>query len=669
MGVVNKPAIESYWEKDHVFETPFFRKVMSRNHFQAILSCFHYCDDTEEREKPIAERDRLKKLSGFISSLNDSFRCYSPQKNLSIDEGGCPYKGRISFRVYNPMKPNKWSIKTFQLCESETGYTLNVQVYDGSPQTWDESLGLPPNASVTQILVMKLLKDAQCLQKGHHLYMDNYYNSPDMFQQLEKQGVLAAGTVSLARKNTPKVCKVKPMKNVPPALRGKVLWSRKDNLLCLVWYDKRRVATLSTIHKAEAVKALNCRKKEVVKPVVVADYCKYMFGVDLSDQKAYYYTPLRRSYKWWRKLFFHLLNVCVLNAHVLHTKYAKVKLNLYEFRRELALALICRGQVTSRLPRSVGSQPCDARLTERHFPAYNHFSAAQKERYSSTKKRKKHPPRKCLVCGHESVYRCPDCNVCLCPVDCFRIYHTEKVYLPYRQPLQRVASDTSDFSFTSEGITDSDSDFTYGNQDDDQWEDWDDRYRDDDVCFGAASPLPPKSHPPPFPRFPHLQDPELCIQDGEMLNVLRISEEASDDNLTQEVSETNDQTSQQGDQLPTAAETSDLDQTLDQTLTQERVNDTANGQTFQELLQNNEAGENADSESLSELSDEQLLQRAMASNTPQHVEDSQYPDDFPDIAENFQQFVQGARQTRTITDLDTSVVSAVDETIPATPSP
>ena len=451
MGVVKKPSIESYWEKDEVFATPFFPKVMSRNHFQSILSCFHYCDDTLEKQKAPAERDRLKKLSGFIASINDAFKCYSPEQQLSIDEGGCPYKGRISFRVFNQNKPNRWSIKTFQLCESLTGYTLNVCVYDGTAPKWEETIGVPKNASVTELLVMRLLKDGNCLHKGHHLYMDNYYNSPNLFTFLEEQGVLAAGTVSLARKNIPLLCRVKPMKKVPPELRGRVLWSRKGNLLCLVWYDKRRVATLSTIHKAEAVKAINMRKQEVVKPAVVADYCKYMFGVDLSDQKAYYYTPLRRSYKWWRKLFFHLFNVCVLNAHVLHSKYADKKLTLYEFRRELALALITRGQLTSRLPRAAVSLPNTARFTDRHFPAHNEFSPLQLANAAHNKKRKTHPSRKCVVCRHESVYRCPDCAKCLCAVDCFRKYHTEVI-----GQLQRVQSNASESSFSSDAISESD---------------------------------------------------------------------------------------------------------------------------------------------------------------------------------------------------------------------
>ena len=50
---------------------------------------------------------------------------------LSIDESMIKFKGRIFFRQYLPAKPTKWDIKTFALCESNTGYGLKFMVYTG----------------------------------------------------------------------------------------------------------------------------------------------------------------------------------------------------------------------------------------------------------------------------------------------------------------------------------------------------------------------------------------------------------------------------------------------------------------------------------------------------------------------------------------------------------
>lgn len=42
----------------------------------------------------------------------------------------------------------------------------------------------------------------------------------------------------------------------------------------------------------------------VKKPNIVLNYIKYMGGVDRADQYASTYCFLRKSLKWWRKLFF-----------------------------------------------------------------------------------------------------------------------------------------------------------------------------------------------------------------------------------------------------------------------------------------------------------------------------------------------------------------------------
>ena len=45
-----------------------------------------------------------------------------------------------------------------------------------------------------------------------------------------------------------------------------------------------------------------------------------MGGVDLSDERAVAYARLMRGVVWHFKVFFHMLEVCISNAHVLHCK-------------------------------------------------------------------------------------------------------------------------------------------------------------------------------------------------------------------------------------------------------------------------------------------------------------------------------------------------------------
>ena len=77
------------------------------------------------------------------------------------------------------------------------------------------------------------------------------------------------------------------------------------------------------------------------KPKAVLEYTKQMGGVDLSDQLMNYYHFLRCSHKWWRKLWGHLFNMVILNAHVLNKTFgATSKLTHHEYRYTIAAALL-----------------------------------------------------------------------------------------------------------------------------------------------------------------------------------------------------------------------------------------------------------------------------------------------------------------------------------------
>jgi hypothetical protein len=78
-----------------------------------------------------------------------------------------------------------------------------------------------------------------------------------------------------------------------------------------------------------------------LKPMVVDQYNKYMLGVDRLDQRMSYYQFVRKSVRWWRKVFFWMVEVVVVNAYIVYTVHtdARRKLTHKQFRRELVLAL------------------------------------------------------------------------------------------------------------------------------------------------------------------------------------------------------------------------------------------------------------------------------------------------------------------------------------------
>ena len=102
--------------------------------------------------------------------------CYTPTENLSIDESMIGFKGRLAFLQYMPKKPQKWGIKAWVLADAANGYVWNWKLYTGKEDNVPAS-----NLGLADQVVLDLLDDNQLRNKGYHIFMDNFYSSPDLF--------------------------------------------------------------------------------------------------------------------------------------------------------------------------------------------------------------------------------------------------------------------------------------------------------------------------------------------------------------------------------------------------------------------------------------------------------------------------------------------------------
>jgi hypothetical protein len=377
-------------------------------------------------------------VNDIINAFSD---VYSPDKDLSFDEATCAWKGWLRFRVYDPIKPNKFGIKLYQVCEAKSGYCLGFDLYTGStPCTqYAAAIGVDDQASVTTKTVIGLMTRCGLLEKGHHVYMVNYYSSPELFEELRVHNTYACGTLRKNRKKVPEAIKLKQK-----LLPTQVIFRRNEEsqMLAVKYHDKRDVHMLSTIHEATmAVLSQRDRNNEyIAKPTCIVDYVSKMGGVDLSDQINQYDSCLRKTTKWYKKLFFHLFNLCIINAYLLYTKFTdEDKLDSHQFKVELAKAFIneapnaptpniCQGR------KHTGDRPLH--LRERHFPDNIPAKPGAK---------RLRPSRDCFACNTKKSIRdgfkrkqtsfwCPDCEKPLCILKCFRVYHSVDNYKPVLLP-------------------------------------------------------------------------------------------------------------------------------------------------------------------------------------------------------------------------------------------
>ena len=210
-----------------------------------------------------------------------------------IDESLALWKGRLHFKQYIPSKRHKFGIKMFILCDCKTGFIIDFIVYSGS-QT---KLNYQKQLGVTGSIVTTLLD--RFLNKGHSLFVDNYYSSPTLFEYLHQYKTGACGTVRKDRAGLPAFEeKQKP---------GEQVFYHTDNLLALQWIDKRKVTMLSTLHEPIMVptkKVHFVTKEQKMKLLCVKEYSNNRGFVDKYDMQISFSECTRRSIKWYKSSFF-----------------------------------------------------------------------------------------------------------------------------------------------------------------------------------------------------------------------------------------------------------------------------------------------------------------------------------------------------------------------------
>ena len=177
MGLVRKGNLEKYWDHRETVKTPFFRTFLGRNTFQSILSNFQVSNKDFDLPRNHPNHDRLFKVRPMIDMMDRTFlQAYKYGRDLSFDEGCCPYKGQMHFRYYNPSKPSKWHLKLFEVSDARTGYVVGFDVYTGKNKTSCalNANVMDPASTQTTKVVVGLLQKCNLLGKGHHVYMDNY---------------------------------------------------------------------------------------------------------------------------------------------------------------------------------------------------------------------------------------------------------------------------------------------------------------------------------------------------------------------------------------------------------------------------------------------------------------------------------------------------------------
>lgn len=346
-SVYHYPSVRSYWSNKAKFEP--IARTMNRNRFDKIRQIFHMNDDTKHLPPDHTQHDRLHKVRPVLDHLNKKFVSVPFDHRLSLDEQMCATKIQHFLKQYLPNKPHKWGFKLYVLC-SLSGYAYSFEVYSGAKNV--ERLPHEPDLGVVSNTVVRLLRPIP-RNVNHILYFDNFYTNIPLLHYLTKEGIYCLGTVQ--RNRLGKTCKLPDKKEVlkSTVTRGayheNVATFEGMDFSATSWKDNKQVLLLSTYVGCEPAESITRYDKKIKRniqvpcPRVIKEYNAHMGGVDLMDSFIGRYHIRIKSRKWTMRLFYHLLDITIINSWVLY-KNVNVKkgtpqkdiLKLADFRTELA---------------------------------------------------------------------------------------------------------------------------------------------------------------------------------------------------------------------------------------------------------------------------------------------------------------------------------------------
>lgn len=415
MGIKRQAAYRDYWSSNIQLHDKYICSFMDFKRYSFLSSHFHLNDNSREPKKGHESYDKLYKIRPFIDTLSENYkRFYDPTRVQAIDESMIKFKGRSSFKQYMPKKPNPRGFKAWVRAD-KVGYTCEFQIYTGKV-----------NGKSEKCLGSRVVRDlsAGLAGKNYEIYFDNYFSSVELMAELREAKILACATVRKDRVDLPK----KIRKNLT-ASEYEYKTSYKG-LTWVQWCDKRIVSFLSNFHDPAVTDTVDRKQKDGSSmtmncPALVKDYNHHMGCVDKADQNKSAYNIDRRSKKWWHRIFWHFIDVTVVNAFIIYKQsQPDPGMTLKSFRLSVVDGLVQspnrkrKGKPPSDLsiPAAKIRVPLEMRQSDsRHMPVWH----ANR--------------RRCGVCSTKAAevrtnFTCETCQVPLCigQVNCFRDFHNRK---------------------------------------------------------------------------------------------------------------------------------------------------------------------------------------------------------------------------------------------------
>ncbi|CAH2097926.1 unnamed protein product [Euphydryas editha] len=276
----------------------FIANTITRNRYFQLRSNLKVTND-ELITQNARQIDKFWKVRPIVSAVEKGCRENKRDNCVAIDEQIIPFTGKCKQKQVVKCKPNPEGIKVF-LMANPNGIPLDLYLYQGKGTTIESALyPSPEKLDLGGRFVLKLV---DTLPTGSSIFIDRYFTSIPLLDNLLERGIKATGTLmknrvpEYQRPNSTKTHRKQALFKTDAALQkaGRGSYDcvvRGDkNIAVVKWFDSKPIYVAST---DAAVQPLGtCRRWskqnenyiEVPQPVAIKNYNKYMGGIDLLDR-------------------------------------------------------------------------------------------------------------------------------------------------------------------------------------------------------------------------------------------------------------------------------------------------------------------------------------------------------------------------------------------------
>ena len=331
-GLVKLDDIQKYWSTKSLYHGLWARKVLSRTRFQALMTFWHIADPSSKNPG-----DTLQKVESFVKPFKDQCKLlYQPTQNIAVQEYmvGCSDKPGIYRRYRRADNTIRSGIKLWLLADTSNGFTLDFNIYLGKSACSEVSKN-----GLGYDIVMKLA--APYFNQGYHLYLQDFFTSFKLVNDLFSNGIPSTGMVSVGMVGFP--ASLRDIKEWARTVElGGMRWDRQSNILTLQWMDHKPISIITTIDSANEVTVAHrkikrgeqLQKIDVNVPKVIQKYNQCINKTHRLDQAITSNNALQKCYEWWKTFFFHLIDISIINSFILFQEHQKNNPDNKDLERE-----------------------------------------------------------------------------------------------------------------------------------------------------------------------------------------------------------------------------------------------------------------------------------------------------------------------------------------------